>query len=117
MRSGQVDMLHGSLWKKIILFALPIAFTNLLQQLFNSADVAVVGTLRVYGRTIMPTIIYVISICGVRIAWVYAIFRMWHEYNMLSWVYPVSWLVANIAVIIAYFLVIRKMKTVMPVHS
>lgn len=38
-----VDMLHGPLLKKIIFFALPIAASSILQQLFNSADVAVAG--------------------------------------------------------------------------
>lgn len=39
----QVDMLHGTIWDKIILFALPLAASSILQQLFNAADVAVVG--------------------------------------------------------------------------
>ena len=39
-----VNMLEGSLWDKILLFALPLAATGMLQQLFNAADVAVVGT-------------------------------------------------------------------------
>ena len=39
----QVDMLSGSLLKNIILFALPLAASSILQQLFNSVDVAVVG--------------------------------------------------------------------------
>lgn len=38
-----MDMLHGPLLKKIIFFALPIAASSILQQLFNSADVAVAG--------------------------------------------------------------------------
>lgn len=38
-----MDMLNGSLLDKIILFALPLAFSSLLQQLFNSVDMAVVG--------------------------------------------------------------------------
>ncbi len=41
--TGRMDMLHGPLAKKIFLFALPIAASSMLQQLFNSADVAVVG--------------------------------------------------------------------------
>ena len=36
-------MLNGSLWDKILLFALPLAFTGILQQLFNAADIAVIG--------------------------------------------------------------------------
>lgn len=38
-----MDMLHGSLLNKILLFALPLAASSILQQLFNSVDVAVVG--------------------------------------------------------------------------
>lgn len=38
-----MDLLHGPLWSKILLFAIPIAASSILQQLFNSADVAVVG--------------------------------------------------------------------------
>lgn len=36
-------MLHGPLFMKIILFTLPLAASSILQQLFNSVDVAVVG--------------------------------------------------------------------------
>ncbi len=39
----RMDMLHGSLLNKILLFALPLAASSILQQLFNSVDVAVVG--------------------------------------------------------------------------
>ncbi len=38
-----MDMLNGSISDKILLFALPLAASSILQQLFNSADVAVVG--------------------------------------------------------------------------
>lgn len=37
------NMMNGSLWNKILLFALPLAATGILQQLFNAADIAVVG--------------------------------------------------------------------------
>jgi len=37
------SMLEGSLWNKIIGFAFPLAMTGILQQLFNAADIAVVG--------------------------------------------------------------------------
>ncbi len=41
--SRKIDMLNGSLWDKMIFFALPLAFTAILQQLFNAADVMVLG--------------------------------------------------------------------------
>lgn len=43
VRTGQMDMLNGPLTGKIVLFALPLAASSILQQLFNAADVAVVG--------------------------------------------------------------------------
>ena len=42
-KSKQMDMLHGPILKKILLFSLPLALGGILQQLFNSADVAVIG--------------------------------------------------------------------------
>ena len=41
--SKEIDMLHGPLLKKILVFALPLALSSMMQQLFNSIDVAVVG--------------------------------------------------------------------------
>lgn len=43
VRSKQIDMLNGPLLGKILLFALPVAASGILQQLFNSTDMAVVG--------------------------------------------------------------------------
>ncbi len=45
MRESQktMDMLQGSLWDKLIVFAVPLALTGILQQMFNTADVAVLG--------------------------------------------------------------------------
>ena len=42
-KSHKIDMLNGSLLDKILIFSLPLAASMILQQLFNSADVAVVG--------------------------------------------------------------------------
>lgn len=40
---NSIDMLHGPLLMKILMFSLPLAASSILQQLFNSVDVAVVG--------------------------------------------------------------------------
>lgn len=39
----EMDMLNGGIAGKLIMFAIPLACSSILQQLFNSADVAVVG--------------------------------------------------------------------------
>lgn len=40
---SRMDMVNGSLGDKIIKYAIPLAVTGVLQQLFNAADLAVVG--------------------------------------------------------------------------
>ena len=42
-KSYDIDMCSGSLPKKMLLFALPLIFSSILQLLFNAADLVVVG--------------------------------------------------------------------------
>ena len=51
-KSKQLDMLNGSIWNKILIFALPVAATAILEQLFNASDIAVVGNFTGSGKTI-----------------------------------------------------------------
>ena len=44
-------MLHGPIWTKLPRFALPVAATAILEQLFNASDVAVVGNFTGAART------------------------------------------------------------------
>ena len=43
LKTTNIDMLHGALPQKLLLFTLPIALSSILQQLFNAADTAIVG--------------------------------------------------------------------------
>ena len=45
-------MIHGSIWNKIPRFALPVAATAILEQLFNASDVAVVGNFTGEAKTV-----------------------------------------------------------------
>lgn len=66
--SKKINMLEGSLWDKMIVFALPLAFTGMLQQLYNAADVAVLGrfvsdvAVAAVGNNV-PVIGLIISFC------------------------------------------------------
>lgn len=40
---NQIDMTQGSIGIKILKYAIPLALTEILQQLFNAADIAVIG--------------------------------------------------------------------------
>lgn len=62
-KSKEMDMLNGGLAGKLILFAVPLAFSSILQQLFNSADVAVVG--RFAGDTALAAVGSCVALVGI----------------------------------------------------
>lgn len=58
-----MDMLNGGLAGKLILFSIPLAFSSILQQLFNSADVAVVG--RFAGEQALAAVGSCVALVGI----------------------------------------------------
>ena len=63
MKTKEMDMLNGGLAGKLILFAIPLAFSSILQQLFNSADVAVVG--RFAGSAALAAVGSCVALVGI----------------------------------------------------
>lgn len=63
MKTKEMDMLNGGLSGKLILFAIPLAFSGILQQLFNSADVAVVG--RFAGSAALAAVGSCVALVGI----------------------------------------------------
>ena len=49
-----VDLMHGSILKSLLLFMLPILVSNLFQQLYNTVDTMIVGN--VLGDTALAAI-------------------------------------------------------------
>ncbi len=48
----KIDMLNGSIWNRLPRYALPVAATGILGQLFNASDLAVVGNFASADRTV-----------------------------------------------------------------
>ena len=48
----KMDMIHGSIWNKIIQYAIPVAATGILEQLFNASDIAIVGNFTGSAKTV-----------------------------------------------------------------
>lgn len=51
LKNQKLDMLNGSIWNKLPVFALPIAATGILEQLFNASDIAIVGNFAQTDKT------------------------------------------------------------------
>lgn len=71
MKKQIQDFTSGNLWSQIFKFSLPLIFSNLLQVLFNMADVAVVGqfaganALGAVGSTTILVILFTTSLIGI----------------------------------------------------
>lgn len=44
-RGRQVDLIHGPIFRNLLIFAIPIFISNLFQQLYNAADTMIVGNI------------------------------------------------------------------------
>ena len=68
-----------------------------------------VGVIRGLGYSVMPTLVSLIGVCGIRILWVTTVFSMerFHFVETIYYSYPISWTITFLAHLVCY-LVIRK---------
>lgn len=67
------------------------------------------AALRGMGISMLPAVVTLIGSCLLRIIWVYTVFPVLPTYEMLLTVYPVSWIITGAIMLIAYFLIRRKL--------
>ena len=67
-----------------------------------------VASLRGMGYSSLPTILMIIGICGVRIAWIYTVFPIEQTLESIYMCFPVSWAVTMAVEIILWFIAYRK---------
>ena len=65
------------------------------------------GALRGLGASVVPMVISVLGVCGLRIFWIYTVFQVYHTPQCLFFSYTVSWIVTFLFQIAAFFLVCR----------
>ncbi|NCA67616.1 MAG: MATE family efflux transporter [Clostridia bacterium] len=67
------------------------------------------GAIRGMGSSVAPMIVTIIGVCGVRITWIFTIFKIpqFHSLETLYVSYPVSW-IATFLVQIVFFIVIKR---------
>ncbi|MBE7035050.1 MAG: MATE family efflux transporter [Ruminococcaceae bacterium] len=70
----------------------------------------VIGVLRGMGYSVMPTIIVLVGVCGLRILWISTIFKAYLDYQVLLLSYPVSWLLTMMFSFVYYLFVAGKLK-------
>lgn len=68
-----------------------------------------VGALRGMGYSVMPMLVSLVGVCGLRVLWIVTLFQLprFHTLEMLYFTYPVTWGVTAAAHVIT-FIIIRK---------
>ena len=68
------------------------------------------GSIRGLGYSIAPTLVSLTGACGLRILWIFTVFRIDRSLFTLYLSYPVSWLITFTAHIICYTVFFRSWK-------
>lgn len=67
-----------------------------------------VGMLRGMGYSLLPMSISVVGICGLRVVWIYTIFRIFPTLSTVYLSYPISWTLTGTIQVISLIIILRK---------
>lgn len=118
----------------MVISALVMAFSGPLMSLFNSdpaviragtpklnlycsfcalyaASEVLLGAVRGLKKTLVPSIINISTICGIRIFWIFVIFPLKPTVNMIYLCYPISWVFSVTGLLAAYLYYRKKLFT------
>ena len=88
-------------WEVIRLAARLMMITVPFNLLFMPLEVFA-GAMRGTGHSVLPMVIMCICICLYRVLWVKLVVGQWHRIEVLAWCYPISWVLADIALFVTY---------------
>lgn len=78
-----------------------------------------VGVLRGVGYSIIPTIVSLIGVCGLRLVWIATVFHipMYHHIETVYLSYPITWTITIIANVICFFCIRKRAYRKAAVHE
>ena len=70
------------------------------------------GMLRGIGSSMLPMIVSVVGVCGMRIGWILTVFSIpkYHTLGCLYLSYPISWIITFLVELVAFFILNAKFK-------
>jgi Na+-driven multidrug efflux pump len=86
---------------------LHLQYVCLLYCLFAPTNV-LSGVLRGMGSSLTPMLISVLGICGLRIVWIYTVFKVYHTPECLFLSYSVSWVLTALVLLVAFIIIYRR---------
>ena len=80
---------------RLLMITVPFNFIFMPMEIFS-------GAMRGTGHAVVPTLIMCVCICLYRVLWVLTVVKLYHYIEVLALCYPISWVLADIAMYIAY---------------
>lgn len=68
------------------------------------------GAIRGFGSSLPPSIITIVGACGVRVVWVYTIFKINSSLTTLYLVHPITWIITVSSLMVNLFIAYNKTK-------
>lgn len=97
--TSDAEVAHYAAIRMVMILSL-----NILSNTYEIGGAA----LRGIGYSMTPAILTVFGTCVFRLFWAYTICRIYHTFEVLLAVYPISWIITGSAVLIAYFIIRRR---------
>lgn len=76
--------------------------------IINSVLDVTTGQMRGLGKSVIPMIVTMVGVCGLRVLWVFTVFPQYRSMFTLYLSYPVSWLATGIVLVTMYAVTFRK---------
>ena len=80
---------------RLMMITVPFNFIYMPHEIFA-------GAMRGTGHAVLPTVVMLLFICLYRVVWVMTVVKFYHYIEVLAWCYPISWILTDIALYIAY---------------
>lgn len=77
--------------------------------IINSILDVTTGQMRGLGKSVIPMIVTMVGVCGLRVIWVYTVFVKYRSMLTLYLSYPVSWFITGLVLITMYAITFRKL--------
>lgn len=94
----------------VIAFAIMRMKYTLLSKPIQAVMDIMSGCLQGYGYTLVPALVSMFGVCGVRLLWIYTVFVMNPTLGMLMSVYPITQAIAAISHTVCYFVIQKRIK-------
>ena len=98
--NASASLSYGSL--RLLYICLPYFLCGLMDVL--------TGLLRGMGSSILPMVITVGGVCGLRLFWIFTVFEKHHTLEILYVSYPISWIVTALFQLVLFFVLLYRFK-------